>query len=345
MDTASHVDVLNMRLRQLNRPLFCLLALMLIIASSWGQPTGSSPGREAACKREELPERYRQFLNTSFIGPPLKIDVGAVNYTYHRFGPLAQTKSTAKPLVMIAGVRCTLSTWTPDLLKNLAATREVVVFDNKGVGFSYDAEWPGDVSIQSYAESTVALISALELEEPDVLGWSMGGVIALWMATHFSNEVHRFVIVNSAAGPLPDTAVPEPPHTTPSLDLGRVTQLDPTAIFPDTPAGNAALCRYIRLVEGMPKDGVTEKQVELQWKALIEFFKAGGVVPLLANISNPTLMVVGTKAGEGPASYDILSKISNSALLAYGDAAHGAIFQHSLSAAAAISNFLDSEFE
>jgi len=81
--------------------------------------------------------------------------------------------SAAKPLVMIAGVRCTLSTWTPDLLKNLAATREVVVFDNKGVGFSYDAEWPGDVSIQSYAESTVALISALELEEPDVLGWSM----------------------------------------------------------------------------------------------------------------------------------------------------------------------------
>lgn len=57
------------------------------------------------------------------------------------------------------------------------------------------------------------------------------------------------------------------------------------------------------------------------------------------------VQVVGTKAGEGPASYDILSKISNSALLAYGDAAHGAIFQHSLSAAAAISNFLDSEFE
>jgi len=44
-------------------------------------------------------------------------------------------------------------------------------------------------------------------------------------------------------------------------------------------------------LQGMPKDGVTEKQVELQWKALIEFFKAGGVVPLLANISNPTLMV------------------------------------------------------
>ena len=57
------------------------------------------------------------------------------------------------------------------------------------------------------------------------------------------------------------------------------------------------------------------------------------------------VQVVGTAAGEGPASYDILSKVNNSALLAYGDAAHGAIFQHSLSAAATISDFLDSDFE
>ena len=45
------------------------------------------------------------------------------------------------------------------------------------------------------------------------------------------------------------------------------------------------------LLQGMPKDGVTDQQVDLQWKALMEFFKAGGVVPLLANVSNPTLMV------------------------------------------------------
>ena len=45
------------------------------------------------------------------------------------------------------------------------------------------------------------------------------------------------------------------------------------------------------LLQGMPKDGVTDQQVNLQWKALMEFFKAGGVVPLLSNVSNPTLMV------------------------------------------------------
>ncbi len=59
---------------------------------------GSGSSRVAACQREELPESYQQFLNTSFIGPARTINVGAVNYTYHRFGPLDQEKSTGKPL-------------------------------------------------------------------------------------------------------------------------------------------------------------------------------------------------------------------------------------------------------
>jgi len=59
-------------------------------------PVGDSTGRKAACNREELPDRYRPFLNTSFIGPALKMKVGAVNYTYHRFGPLVQKNATGR---------------------------------------------------------------------------------------------------------------------------------------------------------------------------------------------------------------------------------------------------------
>jgi hypothetical protein len=59
-------------------------------------PVGDSHGRKAACMREELPDRYRQFLNTSFIGPALEIRVGAVNYTYHKFGPLLEKETTGK---------------------------------------------------------------------------------------------------------------------------------------------------------------------------------------------------------------------------------------------------------
>lgn len=74
---------------------------------------------------------------------------------------------------MIVGLACTKSTWTPDLLKTLAATREVLIFDNKGSGRSVDPDWPDDLSIRSYAESTMELIETLGIQQPDVLGWSM----------------------------------------------------------------------------------------------------------------------------------------------------------------------------
>ena len=57
---------------------------------------GGRSARVAACAREELPERYRSFTDTSFIGPAHKIDVGPVSYNYHRFGPLEPGKSSGE---------------------------------------------------------------------------------------------------------------------------------------------------------------------------------------------------------------------------------------------------------
>lgn len=74
---------------------------------------------------------------------------------------------------MIVGLGCTKSTWTPDLLKSLAASREVVIFDNRGSGRSSDKEGLDKLSIESMASSTLDLIDALDIKQPDVLGWSM----------------------------------------------------------------------------------------------------------------------------------------------------------------------------
>ena len=78
-----------------------------------------------------------------------------------------------RPLVMVVGLGCTKSTWTPDLLQTLAENREVIIFDNRGSGHSTDPEWPDHGSLEGYANSTVDLVHALDLEQPDILGWSM----------------------------------------------------------------------------------------------------------------------------------------------------------------------------
>ena len=74
---------------------------------------------------------------------------------------------------MVVGLGCTKSTWSPDLLHTLAQTRQIVIFDNRGSGHSEDPEWPDHATLEGYANSTVDLVRALDLEQPDILGWSM----------------------------------------------------------------------------------------------------------------------------------------------------------------------------
>ena len=49
-------------------------------------------------------------------------------------------------------------------------------FDNAGIGQTTMP--PGTLSISGMADQTAAFIAALGINHPDVLGWSMGGMIA-----------------------------------------------------------------------------------------------------------------------------------------------------------------------
>lgn len=76
--------------------------------------------------------------------------------------------------VMVIGIGCTMSDWTPRLLRALAASREVIIFDNAGIGGSTIAG-AGQPDAADYfrfqAQSIAGLISTLGLDHPDILGW------------------------------------------------------------------------------------------------------------------------------------------------------------------------------
>ena len=106
-----------------------------------------------------------------------------------------------RPLLLIAGSGATLGIWTPDLLKTLAERRKVIIFDNRGIGLSTDSA-EAEHTADSYAESTVNLIDALGLDQPDVLGWSMGGFITLAIAVKYPDRVHSIVLASTSSGGL-----------------------------------------------------------------------------------------------------------------------------------------------
>jgi pimeloyl-ACP methyl ester carboxylesterase len=73
--------------------------------------------------------------------------------------------------------------WAPSFVDALAAHHTVIVFDNAGVGDT--AALPSPLSIPAMAGQTSALISALRLGRPAVLGYSMGGMVAQALAVLF----------------------------------------------------------------------------------------------------------------------------------------------------------------
>jgi pimeloyl-ACP methyl ester carboxylesterase len=96
------------------------------------------------------------------------------------------------PLVLVMGYGGTMETWDPWLVNALAQRYRVVIFDNAGLGGT--AALPAPLSIDAMANQTSALITALGLHRPDVLGWSMGTMIAQALAVLHPDQVNRLVL-------------------------------------------------------------------------------------------------------------------------------------------------------
>lgn len=107
------------------------------------------------------------------------------------------------PLLLLTGYAMTSEMWDPDLIRELSATRRLVLMDNRGLGPSS----PGgrlDVSMRRMALDAAEVLEALGIERADVLGWSMGGMIAQELALARPDAVRALVLVSSASevGPL-----------------------------------------------------------------------------------------------------------------------------------------------
>ena len=114
-----------------------------------------------------------------------------VTYAYRRFG----TPSPGTlPLVMFVHFRGNLDNWDPLLLDSLASGREVITVDNAGVGLS-----SGLVphTITEMARDAIAFIDALGLTRIDLLGFSIGGMIAQELTLIRPQLVRRLVLAGT----------------------------------------------------------------------------------------------------------------------------------------------------
>jgi pimeloyl-ACP methyl ester carboxylesterase len=109
-----------------------------------------------------------------------------------------RSDGTGQPLVLIMGYSGSQDDWVPDFVNALAVQHRVIIFDNAGIG---QTTMPaGTLSVSGMADQTAALIAALGLKHPDVLGWSMGGMVAQALAVLHPGDVQRLVLSATYSG-------------------------------------------------------------------------------------------------------------------------------------------------
>src|SRR3989442_3806841 len=81
------------------------------------------------------------------------------------------------------------------VMPQLAAHHQVIVVDLQGHGRTADIDRPLDLRLM--ADDIAALIDHLKLVKPDVVGYSLGGGVALQVAVRHPDKVERLVIVSA----------------------------------------------------------------------------------------------------------------------------------------------------
>jgi pimeloyl-ACP methyl ester carboxylesterase len=127
--------------------------------------------------------------DTHETAPTQFVQVGDVRFAYRRFG-----RRGGLPLLLLNYFAANMDNWDPKVTNGFAADREVILFDNAGVGSS-SGETPSIVSAMT--KDCVDFCRALDLESFDVVGFSLGGMIAQQLAFEYPDMVRRMILIGT----------------------------------------------------------------------------------------------------------------------------------------------------
>ena len=117
-----------------------------------------------------------------------------------------QVQGDGPPLVCCHAMGWDGSLWDPHRAR-LAASHRLITFDHRGCGASDHPTDPGLYSVDGFAADLTAVLDDLGIEKARILGYSMGAVAALRLATTRPERVERLVLVSAMASRLPQPVI------------------------------------------------------------------------------------------------------------------------------------------
>jgi pimeloyl-ACP methyl ester carboxylesterase len=277
--------------------------------------------------------------------PTQFLQVNDHSYAYRRFG-----NGSGLPLLFLQHFTGTLDNWDPAVTDPLAAGREVILFDNAGVGRS-SAEVPPTVA--AMARHPMAFLEALGIGRCDVLGYSLGGMVALQMVQDRPSIFRRMILVGTAPRGGEDIMHLEKPSLAKRIQdaTNRGYDVLRKIFFTASPSSQAAGEAFVRRIS-QRKDDLDPvsgpKVASAQMAAFREWEQFEGErFAELRDIRHPALVVNGVGDEMIPVSnsYRLGENLANAVLLTYPDAGHGCLFQYPESFTRHATAFLSSDSE
>jgi pimeloyl-ACP methyl ester carboxylesterase len=267
-------------------------------------------------------------LNASNTTAPTQfLEVSNETYAYRRFGA-----GPGLPLLSLQRFTGTLDNWDPAVTDPLASGREIVLFESAGLGRS-TGEVPD--TIAGMAKHALAFLDGLGLKSCDVLGFSLGGMVAQQMAQDRPSIFRRMILVGTAPRGGEDIMHLDKPSLAkylgdPKLQGYAVLQ---KIFFAPTESSQTAGAAFIerltkRSEDREPVSGPAVAQAQIAAFRDWEKF-TGQRFADLRNIPHPTLVVNGIYDEMIPVqnSYWLSGNLPNAVLLTYPDSGHGSLFQ------------------
>jgi pimeloyl-ACP methyl ester carboxylesterase len=260
-----------------------------------------------------------------------------IDYAYRELG------EGTPPLVLLQHFRGNLDNWDPALVNALAATRRVVTFDNAGVGGSTGTT---PSTIADMARDAIAFVDAMELDQVDLLGFSIGSFVAQEIALIRASAVRRLILASSA----PRGA--ERMHGWAPEVIGAVGAPAPNpdgylSVFfthssASRQAGKEALGRLTARTEDRDKT-TTWQTRQAQYDAVCEWGIPNHCE--LQRVSAIDMPVFVTNGDHDPMilphfCYLLAGLMPQARVKIYPDAAHGFLFQHHAEFAEDVQDFL-----
>jgi pimeloyl-ACP methyl ester carboxylesterase len=252
------------------------------------------------------------------------IKADGVTYTYREMGK----HNGGTPVVFLVHLAAVLDNWDPRIMDGIAAKHHVIAFSSRGIGASSGK--PAD-TIEQMADDGLSFIKAMGLKHVDLLGFSMGGMIAQEIVLKEPTLIRKMIIAGT--GPAGGEGISSVAGVT-FYDMlrGFFTGQDAKQylFFTRTPSGIAAGKAFLERLKERSENRDEEISVSAFFAQLSALRAWGQKAPAdLSVVKQPVLVVNGDDDRMVPTvnTHDLAKRLPNSTLIIYPDAGHGGMFQ------------------